>query len=278
MAEPRDPGPGLRERKKRETRTRISDIATGLFVTRGFDNVTVADVARAADVSVNTVFNYFRTKEDLFFDRQADIVEQAADALAGRRPGESAVALFRRRFLEGLAEGAYQTGFHEGSEVWARTVLDSPALTARQHEIGRQAEERLAELLAEETGAGPDDIAPRVAASMIMTVQWHLVNEVLRRKMAGETLEEMREDVHRAAHRAFDLIEQGIGDYATEPPAPDSASDNAPDSAPDAVTALGAATAPAAQTALEAEPRTGGRPPRRARRTENECRGTPDDS
>ncbi|GAA1564402.1 TetR/AcrR family transcriptional regulator [Actinomadura kijaniata] len=212
---------GLRERKKRETRRRISDVATGLFCAHGFDNVTVADVARAADVSVNTVFNYFRTKEDLFFDRQEEIVEQAAAALRDRRPGETVVALFRRLFLEGLDRGAHQTGFHEGSEVWARTVRDSPALTARQEEIGRQAERRLAGALADETGAGPDDIAPRVAAAMIMSVQWQLVNEVVERKLAGETLEGMRRDVYAAARRAFDLLENGLGDYARKTSEPD---------------------------------------------------------
>lgn len=205
---------GLRERKKRQTRRRISDIATGLFLERGFDNVTVADVARAADVSVNTVFNYFGTKEDLFFDRQDEIVEQAAAAFAARRPGESAVELFHRLFLEGLAEGAHQTAFHEGSEVWARTVRDSPALTARQEEIGHRARERLARLLAEETGAAPGDIAPRAVAGMIMQVQWLLVNEVIERRLAGQTLAEMGDAIHAAADRAFGLLKHGIGDYA----------------------------------------------------------------
>jgi AcrR family transcriptional regulator len=208
---------GLRERKKRETRRRISDIATGLFLMRGFDAVTIADVARAADVSVNTVFNYFKTKEDLFFDRQAEIVEQASLALRDRRPGESVVALFRRRYLEGLEQGAHQTGFHEGSETWAKTVMDSPALTARQREIGQQAQDGLAALLAEETGASPDDMTPRIVAAMIMTVQWELVNQVVTRKIAGESLEEMRADVRANAERAFDLLERGIGDYGTRP-------------------------------------------------------------
>ncbi|WP_067472162.1 TetR/AcrR family transcriptional regulator [Actinomadura hibisca] len=258
MAEPRDAEPGLRERKKRETRARISDIATGLFLMRGFDNVTVADVARAADVSVNTVFNYFRTKEDLFFDRQADIVEQVTGEFRDRRPGESAVALFRRRFLEGLTEGAYQTGFHEGAETWARTVQDSPALTARQREIAQQAKDHLAEVLAEETGAGPDDVAPRVAASMIMTVQGHLVNEVLRRKMAGETLQEMRADVEHAAQRAFDLIEQGLGDYAAKPAARPARPDTPGEatSGPAPAQAARAATGPAEVTGLPAAGKT----------------------
>ncbi|MBO2454126.1 TetR family transcriptional regulator [Actinomadura barringtoniae] len=207
---------GLRERKKRETRLRIADIATGLFMMRGFDEVTVADVARAADVSVNTVFNYFKTKEDLFFDRQEEIVQQAAAAFRDRGPGESAVALFRRRFFEGLDEGAYVTGFHEGSEIWARTVRDSPALVARQREIGQQTEDLLAGMLAEETGADPDDIAPRLVAAMLMTAQYRLVNEVLDRKLAGETLEEMREGIYAAAARVYDLLEQGIGDYGTK--------------------------------------------------------------
>ena len=209
--------PGLRERKKRETRRRISDIATGLFMTRGFDNVTIADVARTADVSVNTVFNYFKTKEDLFFDRQDEIIEATGRDFRDRRPGESAAALFRRRFFEGLDARAYQTGFHEGSETWTRTVRDSPALTARSRAMARRAEDHRARLLAEDTGADPDDIAPRAAAAMIFAVQNRLVEQITDRKCAGETLEEMRADVHAAAARAFDLLEHGLGGYATAP-------------------------------------------------------------
>ncbi|TDD70122.1 TetR/AcrR family transcriptional regulator [Actinomadura rubrisoli] len=216
-----EPELGLRERKKRETRRRISDIATGLFLARGFDNVTIADVARTADVSVNTVFNYFKTKEDLFFDRQGEHIEQAGRDLLQRRPGEGAVALFRRRFFEGLDARAYRTAFHEGSETWTKTVHDSPALLARQREIGRQAQDHLAALLAEETGAGPDDITPRAAAAMLFAAQGVLVEQIAERKRAGETLEEMRADVYAAAARVFDLLEHGLGDYAAAPaPAP----------------------------------------------------------
>jgi AcrR family transcriptional regulator len=209
--------PGLRERKKRETRRRISDIATGLFMMRGFDQVTIAEVARTADVSVNTVFNYFPAKEDLFFDRQEEIAEQAARAFRDRRPGESAAALFRRSFLEGLDAGAYQTAFHEGSETWAKTVMDSPALTARQREIGQRAQDELADRLAEETGAGPDDLAPRMAAAMIFSAQTTLIGEIVRRKLAGQSLREMREAVYAAVHRVYGLLEDGLGDYAVKP-------------------------------------------------------------
>ncbi|GLZ11849.1 TetR family transcriptional regulator [Actinomadura sp. NBRC 104425] len=208
---------GLRERKKRQTRRRIADIATGLFLTRGYDNVTIADVARAADVSVNTVFNYFGTKEDLFFDRQDEVIEDAARAFADRAPGESAVAVFRRRFLEGLDRNAYRTGFHEGSETWARTVRESPALIAKQLEIGHRAQRRLAAAFADETDADPDDITARAAAAMIFAVQQTLVEQILQRKMAGQSLEEMRRDVYAAAERAYDLLERGIGGYATKP-------------------------------------------------------------
>src|SRR4051812_45875640 len=75
---------GLRERKKRETRAAISQVATTLFYEHGFDNVTVDDVARAAGLSKMTVFNYFARKEDLMFDREAEGVELLRSVLAGR--------------------------------------------------------------------------------------------------------------------------------------------------------------------------------------------------
>jgi len=91
---------GLRERKKRQTRQYISDVATGLFLERGFDAVTIAEVAEAADVSVNTVYNYFPAKEDLFLDRSKGIVDRLARWVRGRGAGESAAYAVLREIRE----------------------------------------------------------------------------------------------------------------------------------------------------------------------------------
>src|ERR1700704_685210 len=92
--------PGLRERKKRETRQRISDVATLMFATRGFDDVTVAEVAAAANVSKMTVFNYFPRKEDLLFDRTDEAVALLTGAIKERQPGDSFVSALRGLLLD----------------------------------------------------------------------------------------------------------------------------------------------------------------------------------
>jgi hypothetical protein len=88
--------PGLRERKKARTRQAISDVATRLFVERGFDAVTVADVAEAADVSVKTVFNHFGSKEELFLDREPAVHATIVAAVTDRPPGRSTGRASRR--------------------------------------------------------------------------------------------------------------------------------------------------------------------------------------
>ncbi len=91
--------PGLRQRKKDKTRWLvISQIATRLFIRRGLDRVTIAEVAAAADVSVNTIFNYFPTKEDLLFDREREVVAALANVVRGRPPGESVLEALRHSF------------------------------------------------------------------------------------------------------------------------------------------------------------------------------------
>src|SRR6187551_1330374 len=85
----------LRESKKRETRQRISDLATELIYARGFDAVTIEDIAVAAHVSKMTVFNYFARKEDLFFDREAEVQLLLREALADRPKGQSPVDALR---------------------------------------------------------------------------------------------------------------------------------------------------------------------------------------
>ncbi|MEU7858146.1 TetR/AcrR family transcriptional regulator [Nonomuraea sp. NPDC049141] len=204
---------GLRERKKRETRQRIADVAMGLFMIHGFDNVTVAQVARAADVSVNTVFNYFGTKEDLFADRQNEVVDLSSRVVRERRPGESIVAAFRRDFIDALETGDWRYGMGEGAEVFGRVVEESPALIARMREVEHLSGANLAAVIAEETGAGPDDLTPQLVADQILSTTRLLARHAIRRKMAGEQWPEIWTDVRAQAAGAFDLLESGIGGY-----------------------------------------------------------------
>lgn len=218
---------GLRERKKRETRQRISDMATGLFMARGFDNVTVAEVARAADVSVNTVFNYFPTKEDLLMDRQEAVEAMPVEVLRGRRPGESAVAAFRRDYLEAIETRHWRHGLQEGSATFTRLIEDSPALRARMHEVHLRREEALARALAEEAGAGDDDVRPRVVATQILGTTRVLSGHAMRAMLAGQAWESIAPTLKAQAEAAFDLLESGTGGYGVRPP------DQGPDQTPE---------------------------------------------
>jgi AcrR family transcriptional regulator len=124
---------GLRARKRAETRHRISDRATRLFERDGFENVTLAQVAEAADVSVKTVTNYFRAKEDLFFDAEPAILQALVDALR-HRVSASATATLRPLILDGplLAAPCPWSGVDADTwnamRVWARCEDDSPTL------------------------------------------------------------------------------------------------------------------------------------------------------
>src|ERR1700759_5115876 len=94
---------GLRERKRLRTHRAISDAAIRLFLERGFDEVSVAEIAAAAEVSKPTLFKYFPTKEDLVVERFADHIDEQARVVAGRPDGQSAIAALREHFLAGLA-------------------------------------------------------------------------------------------------------------------------------------------------------------------------------
>jgi len=122
---------GLRERKKQWTREAIFEAASRLFTERGFDAVTVADVARAADVSEMTVFNYFPTKEDLFFGGMEFFEERLLEAVRDRGPGDSVVEAFSAPVAAGLARLVTE----ENAAVIARAaaLIDaSPALQVRE--------------------------------------------------------------------------------------------------------------------------------------------------
>lgn len=207
---------GLRERKKLRTRRAISDVATGLFAERGFDQVTIAEIARVADVSVNTIFNYFGAKEDLFFDRQAEVEDHWSKVVRERSPGESVVAALRRDYLDALERREPRSGLAEGIARFGRLILASPALRAREREISERSEAALAETLARETGAAEDDFPPYLVAGQIAGVLKVLHRESRRRLLAGEAVEVIAPELHRAAERAFAQLERALGDYGTK--------------------------------------------------------------
>jgi AcrR family transcriptional regulator len=206
---------GLRERKKRETRQQIFDAANRLFVERGFDGVAVTEIARAADVSEVTVFNYFPTKEDLFYGGMQFFEEELISAVRDRPRGKSAVEAFRRRLLEG-ADGLAIKARVDAIRKAGQTISASPALVARERDIVDRYMRQLAAVLADETGASPDDVEPLAAAGALMVVHRMLVDHVRKSVLAGRRGSELVEDFRSQARKAFRRLEHGLGDYAVK--------------------------------------------------------------
>ena len=207
--------PGLRERKKQRTRELIAETARRLFVERGFERVTVAEIARAADVAEKTVFNYFATKEDLVYWRLEAFEGELLAAIRERPPGESALAAFARFVLAErgwLAEKDPE--IRKGYMAVSRMISESPALLARERQVFERYTASLAALLAEETAADDGDIAPWVAANALMGVHRALVDHARRRVVAGTTRPRLARDIRTQADQALAALAGGLGDYA----------------------------------------------------------------
>ena len=157
---------GLRARKKRETRAALSTIATKLFTERGFDAVTVNDVAQAANVSKMTVFNYFARKEDLFFDREPEGIELLETTLRERGNKKPIAAL--RAAARRLVDTHHAFARFQPSVIpfW-NVVVGSPALQARMRELADEIVTALATMLADSVGRAPDDEARLIASLLV---------------------------------------------------------------------------------------------------------------
>ncbi|MCA6095844.1 TetR/AcrR family transcriptional regulator [Streptomyces sp. SCA3-4] len=198
---------GLRERKKRQTRQHISDVATGLFLERGFDAVTIAEIAAAADVSVNTVYNYFPAKEDLFLDREDDVVQWLATVVRGRPAGESAAEAVLRSLRAEVVALSPRLGLIDGYDRFMRVIDRSQALRSRLFDMRQRAVGAVAVVLAEESGTG-EGAMPALVASQLGWIQGHVVEFIQRELMAGRTAAE----TSRAALGLLDEIESLLGE------------------------------------------------------------------
>ncbi|MGP2436701.1 TetR/AcrR family transcriptional regulator [Streptomyces sp. JW3] len=200
-------GTGLRERKKQRMYQVLSDTAVRLFLERGFDAVSVAEVAAAAEVSKPTLFRYFPAKEDLVLYRIADHEGEAARVAA---EGPDPVTALRRHFLAGLDRCDPVTGLNDHPDVLAfhRLLYGTPALAARVSGYQERSEAALADALG-------GDLDARLAAGQIIAVQRILALENWRRIAGGEAVEDVREDAVAAAERAFGRLAAGLSQLNT---------------------------------------------------------------
>lgn len=201
---------GLRELKKQQTRQLIMETAWRLFADRGFDQVTVVEIAREAQVSEATVFNHFPAKEDLFFSPLEVFGARLLDAVGSRGDGESVVASFRRFLLSTgglLEEAAAGDGVAlERLRTINRVISASPALQAREQQVLRRATEALAGVLG-------GDAEAWVVSHALMGVHRTLLDFVRRRVLTGEAPERLALDARELTDTAFTLLERGLADY-----------------------------------------------------------------
>jgi AcrR family transcriptional regulator len=205
---------GLRESNKARTRLSISDVATRLFVERGFEHVTVAEVAEAAQVSVKTVFNYFSSKEELFFDRADAVLAALIGAVRERPPGTTMLEALRA-VLAGRRVPFDQQGWralhdaeqYERFREFVATEHAAPALRARRLVIAEQWIEPLADVFEEELGARRE---ARVLASMVVGVLGLRERELSAAMLEGVSARTVERRVRAVVDESFARLERAF--------------------------------------------------------------------
>ncbi|QIQ04078.1 TetR family transcriptional regulator [Streptomyces liangshanensis] len=203
--------PGLRERKKRRQYQVISDTAITLFLAKGFDRVSVAEIAAAAEVSKPTLFRYFPAKEDLALHRFADHEDESARVVAGRPGGTGPLQALLGHLLDGLVRRDPVTGLSDHPQVLAfhRLLYGTPSLVARMAGYQQRSEAALAAAL----GGG---IEGALGAGQVIAVLRVLALENWRRVAAGESADDVYPDAVAAAELAFGRLRTGLPDEPGE--------------------------------------------------------------
>ena len=199
--------PRTGERGGPQTRARIAEVASRLFLERGFDAVTVAEVAREAGVSSVTVFNHFPRKEDLYLDRTVDAVELLRAAVRDRPPGVDVVAALRDATFQLVDARHPLSGVNDRSVPFFRTVAASPALVARAREIAADLQRTLAEELERDPTFEGD--ATLLAAFFIAGYSGVMM-ETVRRLIAGQPPSAALDDHRARFERLFDALRHGV--------------------------------------------------------------------
>jgi AcrR family transcriptional regulator len=196
------PTEGLRDRKKRATRDTIGSAARRLFAERGFDAVTVAEVAAAADVSEKTVFNHFATKEDLAFAGGERRLQDLIDAITRRPPGTSVVDVFRAKTNE-MLDKLGTTDPDDDVMVMPRIIRGSPVLQERLATGWERESAALTQAIAAST-PDVDEIVAGVVARTLSLTNRTIFREAVKGMFAGEDPDALAARLREQAARVYD--------------------------------------------------------------------------
>jgi AcrR family transcriptional regulator len=201
----------LRERKKERTREAISNAAITLFLAHGYDDVSISQVAEAAEVSRRTLFAYFPAKEDLVVHRFADHETENARVVRLRPAGQPPLTALRTHHLDRLHAQDPITGLCDMPEVVAlfRMVMDTATLAGRVLRFISAGERALADALHETADVSP--LVATIAAAQISGVQWTLAQANQARMRTGTTADDAYPEALAAAEEGFRLLGEGLG-------------------------------------------------------------------
>jgi AcrR family transcriptional regulator len=209
------PTEGLRERKKRAARQAIAATARRLFAERGYDAVTVAEVAAAANVSEKTVFNHFATKEDLAFAGREEGIAMLVADITKRPPGVSVLDVFRA--LTATVIDDFVVRGHEDMLTVARIIRNSRTLEERLTVGWEAGSAAITAAVAETSGADEDDLVPAIVARTLWWTHRSIFLGALRGLLAEEDRERLAARLRVTADRAYDQLAAGFGEYGRRP-------------------------------------------------------------
>lgn len=221
-----EPESGRRELKKQHTHRGIRRTAMRLFIERGFDNVTTAEIADASGVSAATLFNYFATKEDLFFGQVEELEQALTELVLSREPGQSILQALQGHVVYELTAGR---AYSKPSDVppFHQLVLSSARLRTKEAEIYERREKVLVAALTRALGAGQDPLLTRMAAGQYIAAEKVIAAELRDRLASGTTPNKAFRELQPFIAEVFDTLRTGVGDltprHVGEPPTADSA-------------------------------------------------------
>jgi AcrR family transcriptional regulator len=173
--------PGLRERKKQQTRDAIRTAALRLFAQRGYDETTLADIAEAAGIAPRTIFAYFDSKEDILLCEEMSFLTRLRQELEQRPPGTTTVDVIRE-FLSSIGPP------DEEAMLRKKIVTANPALEMRMRARHAELEPMLARSIARDLDSGPDDIRPLLVAASITTAFMSVSERLTEAQSMGQPL------------------------------------------------------------------------------------------